>query len=765
MTGPSQNSQHDMHPEDSGMHTLHQLINIIRARKIHIIVAMAIVTSAVVFKHFFHVPEYEAEVKIRISAESSSSLEQVLFKGADLRSMSNATRADDYFPLLKSDDFPAAVSKRIKTHEDFFRLRLISPGSLSFFGVRFWQLLALGELKPGKAALSNKSFQASLELSNSDIHSFISHSLHAETNKSGGITIRFAAVDPLTAMVMANTIASEFIRTANDKDLMELNEIEKYIKLKINETEQTLKNRESELIALRKRYEMYTNNSASLMYLDRLKSVEADIENVQIDINNNNKTIARLESYLRDADSHTLSAGGDNPTSVIMQKVSALQNNLDMLRKQKILLRNQSYQETDPQVEELDRQIGKTAARLKELIGNERAEENQFAQLDPFTARTKLNETRESTRALVQKKSSLLTAKQELVDKLKDYPMLDQEYQKLSKNNERDFQLVTALREKLSQLEIRKISLLKKFVIDQPAEMPEQKAQAGLASKAAGALAATFFLAVLLLWSINLFEQRIHDRSDLSSIGLHVLGIIPKIKVDPKIQGTIEEYSRLINIASKHETAAAMSFRYIRTHLLSANDDSGNHQRIFMVTSPNKGEGKSFVASSLAISLAQLDKHTLLVDCDFANPALPKYFKINNTKGLAALLSMEGYLEECLQQNVMPNLDVLPAGKNSGNKIELLEGELLKQLMDHIAGFYDFILLDAPAMIEMADAAIIGRMVDEVLLVAQFRKTRKHDVDQAHALISRICNKPCQVVLNGVSATAGSSSLKRQQLS
>jgi capsular exopolysaccharide synthesis family protein len=169
------------------------------------------------------------------------------------------------------------------------------------------------------------------------------------------------------------------------------------------------------------------------------------------------------------------------------------------------------------------------------------------------------------------------------------------------------------------------------------------------------------------------------------------------------------------------------SFRATLTSLLFAGGASAS-PGVFVVTSPLAGEGKTTVASNLGVALAEIDRCVLLVDADLRGPALHRVFSLDNDRGLSTLLG-DGHaldataVKEQIQQTHIPNLFVLAAGPPVDRVSSLLHTERMAQLLGRLRDTFDHVIVDAPPSLLFADARIIARPTDGVVLVLRANRT------------------------------------------
>jgi len=180
----------------------------------------------------------------------------------------------------------------------------------------------------------------------------------------------------------------------------------------------------------------------------------------------------------------------------------------------------------------------------------------------------------------------------------------------------------------------------------------------------------------------------------------------------------------------------AEQFKILRTNLLFPT--SGKKPRSIMVTSVTEGEGKSFVAANLAVSVAtHVNWNVLLVDCDLRKPSVHRQFGFPEVPGLSHYLSNGTKLPSLLQKTAVEHLTILPAGRPPDNPSELLSSERMAAFIDELVARYNdrLIILDSPPAKLTAESAALARHVDGILLVIKHGSTPR---DSAVELVNKL---------------------------
>jgi exopolysaccharide/PEP-CTERM locus tyrosine autokinase len=179
----------------------------------------------------------------------------------------------------------------------------------------------------------------------------------------------------------------------------------------------------------------------------------------------------------------------------------------------------------------------------------------------------------------------------------------------------------------------------------------------------------------------------------------------------------------------KPHSLEAEQFRILKTNILFPN--KGVPPRTIMVTSTAPGEGKSFVASNLSVSIAKsIDEYVLLMDCDLRVPSLHLRFGFSEIPGLSEYLIEGKPLESILKKTGIDKLSLFPAGKPPTNPSELISSEQMRRLLHEVKNRYQdrYIIIDSPPPYLTAEANALARQVDGIVIVVKTGKTKKSGV-------------------------------------
>jgi non-specific protein-tyrosine kinase len=215
---------------------------------------------------------------------------------------------------------------------------------------------------------------------------------------------------------------------------------------------------------------------------------------------------------------------------------------------------------------------------------------------------------------------------------------------------------------------------------------------------------------------------------------------------------TGEIRANLVTI-SDPRSAAAEAYRALRTNLSFSSLDEPISTLV--VATPAPQDNKSLVISNLAVTLAQAGNRTLLVDCDLRRPALHEFFGVDNGQGLTSMMVDKAFMDEPpIQTTEVENLLVLPSGPMPPNPADLLGSRRMDAVLAKLKEGVDMVLLDAPPVLAVTDAAVLGSKVDGLLLVVSAGVTRREHAERAKEILQKVKVRIVGAVMDNAPADA-----------
>jgi len=212
---------------------------------------------------------------------------------------------------------------------------------------------------------------------------------------------------------------------------------------------------------------------------------------------------------------------------------------------------------------------------------------------------------------------------------------------------------------------------------------------------------------------LEYLDNTIKSSSDAETLlGAPVLGLVPTEKILEKGD------RRRTSILAHPGGATAEAYRILRNNLDFIN--FRHDLKVLLVTSAAPSEGKSTTAANLAVGLAQAGKKVVLLAADFRKPTTAQFLGVRNLIGLSDVLTGARPLQSALQRPLEDiDLHVLTSGKLPPNPSEILGSERMRDLLEELKGWADWVIIDTPPLLAVADGASVARYADGVLLVAK----------------------------------------------
>jgi len=373
---------------------------------------------------------------------------------------------------------------------------------------------------------------------------------------------------------------------------------------------------------------------------------------------------------------------------------------------------------THPEVVSLAEKIRVTEAFLQANQDrvNQRVMDLRKSQLGPWLVqivRQKLEEARKKEQILQTKFEETRTEAINLSGQLAQIELLERDVKRLGDMNDVLLNQIASLDLKQNGQEVRVA------VIEEPVVM-ETPASPRLRNLALLTIVGGFGIALGLVTLLDALDDRFRSVEEMQSrLGVPLLSMIQRLQT--ATDGGVEA---LPTYATPTATESE-GFRTLRTALMLTHQDA----RQIVISSAEVGDGKSTVAANLAVCYAQAEKKTLLIDADLRRPGLTAMMNMRGPHGLSEVLRSDGDIAQAAASNLrttaLRGLDIIPSGPRPTDPAELLGSPRFSQLLAWAESVYDQILIDSPPTLATADAAVIGRLVDGVVIVVQPAKNKR----------------------------------------
>ncbi|MGA7954604.1 MAG: polysaccharide biosynthesis tyrosine autokinase [Gloeobacterales cyanobacterium] len=338
--------------------------------------------------------------------------------------------------------------------------------------------------------------------------------------------------------------------------------------------------------------------------------------------------------------------------------------------------------------------------------------------------------------------------------RVSDIPRLEQGERELSQALEVSQATYGLLLKKLQEIQVTENQNIGNARILAEAIVPEKPSGPKTpANLAAGALLGGLFA----LGTIYILEERdksiktVKDAKQL--FGYRLLDQIPfseyKLLPENTLEGSLPSGVKVPALIASPQSPAGGAYRMLQANLRSMHSEKVSKIKTVVISSAVPKEGKSTVAANLAAAIAKVSRKALLIDADMHRPCQHEIWSIPNQIGLSEVIMGQATTEGAIQK-VLPFLDVLTAGTQPPSPLALLDSEVMSSFLKQMSEMYDLIILDTPPLVLEADATVLGKMCDGLLLVVRPGVVDSVSSARAKALLEQSGQNVLGQVVNGV---------------
>ena len=302
------------------------------------------------------------------------------------------------------------------------------------------------------------------------------------------------------------------------------------------------------------------------------------------------------------------------------------------------------------------------------------------------------------------------------------------EYDNLVMEKQQSEELYTAMLAKTKEMDLNTKDMLQNLEVVDEAYEPFNPIKPRKALTLLLGLVGGLGLGFAFAFFANYLDDSVKTQDDIESyLKLNFLGYIPNIKTNSLVERDLQAHLH-------PQSNPAEGFRTVRAAVSLVH--KSDKFKVMSLTSTIPSEGKSLVASNLAIVTAQTGVKTLLIDADLRRPSMHKAFQMQSPVGLTAFLTSQVTdPSEIIQTTEVPNLDLICCGAVPNNPSELVGSKRMGELLDGLRDRYDRIFVDCPPVSAVSDPLMIGARTDGMVFVSKFNKVRR---EHARKTVQRI---------------------------
>lgn len=327
-------------------------------------------------------------------------------------------------------------------------------------------------------------------------------------------------------------------------------------------------------------------------------------------------------------------------------------------------------------------------------------------------------------------------------------------YSQMKDRTESLQQLYKTVLERSKELDINSMLEENNLQVLEEAELPAAPFSPNLPFNLLIALGIGVALGGGVIFLIGALDNTIKGEEDvLRYTRTPLIGALPELDTQALagLVGKDGNMDMVTHLAPK--SSFAEGIKTLRTNLMFMSADKP--PVMLLVTSPGPGEGKTLISTNMAIALAQSGLRTLIIDCDLRRPRVHKAVGIKNSVGVSDVVAGQAKLDDAIFATEAENLWAMPAGHIPPNPSELLHTAAFAKMVESLRGRFDRVIVDSPPIGAVADALILSRTVDGVMLVLKYGQTRREQFRRSIDQLEAIGAPMLGCVLNDVKRSAG----------
>jgi polysaccharide biosynthesis transport protein len=530
------------------------------------------------------------------------------------------------------------------------------------------------------------------------------------------VNLRFTAYDPILAADAANTLAQLYIEQALDIRFSTSSDATRWLGERLKEQQEKLEKAERALIEYKERQGQMTGTLAE----QKIGTIDSALMTARTE-RISKETLAHQAQRLSPNDIQNYPQIASNPN------VAHLRSQLVDLQREQTRL-SETFGERHPEIVRNKEQI----RSVEEKLRSEMASVVRGLESDAQLARQR--------EASLQ--ASMDAAKRDIWDasrKSVDYDMLKRE---VDTNRELYQSLLSKAKETglETKMDYRNVRIMEKAEPPRAPFSPQKNKNYQIALLIGLALG----LGISLLFEHldNTFKTPDDVKQHLD---LPFLGMVPdgSAKNNGQNTGTVSPL-----ILRSPKSAVAEAYRVLRTNLIFSSADRTG--RILIISSANPSEGKTTTVANIAASLAINGSRVLAVDADLRRPTMHQHFGLAKSPGLSDLIVGKCKPSDVIQKTQFGGLQVLPCGYVPPNPTELLGSATLREILGALRTHYDWVLIDTPPVLAMADTAVLSPLADGVVLVVAAETSSRPAVQRAVDQLRSVNSRMVGVILNKV---------------
>ena len=556
------------------------------------------------------------------------------------------------------------------------------------------------------------------------------------------IEISAESPSPEEAALIANTYADQYKELNLKENREQLTTVRKFLEKQSQETLAKLNDAENALANYKERGGIVSLDAQTTSLVSQLSLLDAQRDAAKIDLLTSDEVLEQYKKEIGNQDPH-LANYLESQTSqayidALQKQITSLQMNRD------VALSNKNPQiDVSEKIKDYDWKINDLKKKLTSKINEIKTGAFSGSPQQVKDLSQKMIEEEIRNHSLSIKLNGLQTQIGNYEGKLTTLPKKSMDFAGYERNKESLQQLYTVVEQKYQAAVIIELSQPGNVFIIGEGRVPDKPAKPfriliiilGLI----GGCAAAFAYVLIKDYS----DDTVKSPEDIQKENFNLLAWIPRFKHKSKNGSRNNE----VIILEEPESIVSEAFKTIRARIQMI-PSNGKQVKSILITSPGEGEGKTMVAVNLAFSLAQLEKRTLLIDCDLRKPRIHKIMDTNKVPGLTDILLKRISLKEAIKSSKLEHLRYLTSGTLIMDSTKIFASKHFESFLSSMKSHFDFIIIDSAPIVAAIDSEMLAKYVDGIILVVSADTTENKVMSDAVKLIKNIKVPILGTVLN-----------------
>ncbi len=534
------------------------------------------------------------------------------------------------------------------------------------------------------------------------------------------------------AQKIVDELIKVYLQANVDFNRAEATVARKFIAQQLPKTEESVIKADANLRDFKNKYQIVDLGSESRLAVTQVGQLDRQIDQVRAELEKTNGRIASLEGKLGVNSQEALALNTLNDSPAVQRLLRKLKDVEDSLA-----IERSRFQDENPVIINLKSEKEALEAELKNRVGETLGGDRQISTRTLQTGDVQKSLTEQLVSSEAEKRSlskelgSLVAAQRSRKQRMSVLPELEKQQRELERKLDAAQATYKSLLKNLDLVKIVENQTVGNAQILSPAVVAQNPVSLSKKITLGGGIVLGSLFYIITAFILELLDPSVKTSKEVRSLmGYRVLGMIPSSRKKALLPSAGDRIAAEHQMIEAPHSVSSEAYKMLLTKLQFLNADL-QQQKVIVVTSSVPREGKSTVSANLAAARAEMGSRVLLIDADMHHPRQQDIWNLSNEIGLNEVLLDRVPLHQAVRP-VMPNLDVLSSGNLPHNSLALLNSEKMSYLIDYVKHKYDFVIIDTPPILLMADVLTLSKHTDGILMVV-----RPGVVDPGSAVASR----------------------------